>query len=109
MILFDVCLEASPGQETALGELMRRTGDSCTTEPGCLTYRFTRDLDDSRRFHLLELWADEMALQAHATGAPFRIFLSAHKAHGRIVSSIARRGDLEPYSFGRPNAEREVG
>ena len=107
MILFDLCLEASPGEEPPLADLLRRTAAASSAEPGCVTYRFTRDLDNAGRFHLLELWADEAALQAHAEGAAFRTFLSEHKVHGRIVRSVARQGDLEPYRFVRPEAGSE--
>ena len=104
MILFDVTIEASEGQREALRALLQRTMAASAAEAGCLIYRFTADLDTPDRFHLVELWQDEAALQAHAAGAPFRAFLAGLSSVGRIASSVARSGPLEPYSFRRPAA-----
>ena len=102
MILFEVTLEAGSLDRDGLIRLMRRTMAASQAEAGCLAYRFTADLDDPRRFHLVELWESEAALQVHAKGSTFRSFLAELPGLGRLVSSVARQGALEPYTFARP-------
>lgn len=102
MILFDVTLEALPGQEAALAALLRRTMAATCAEDGCIQYRFTRDLDAGHRFHLIELWETEAALMAHAAGPGFRAFLAELPTLGKLVRSTPRQGDLAPYVFVRP-------
>ncbi|OAN56261.1 putative quinol monooxygenase [Sphingobium sp. TCM1] len=104
MILFDVSLEALPGREEEMASLLRRTMVATQVEDGCIQYRFTRDLDAVNRFHLIELWRNEAALMAHASGPTFRAFLAALPPLGRLLQSTPRQGDLAPYLFVRPNA-----
>lgn len=104
MILFDVTLVAHAGEERRLVDLLSRTMAACLAEPGCLIYRFSADLAEAGRFHLVELWEDEAALHAHAVAAPFRAFLASLAALGRVERSVARCGNLEPYTFVRPSA-----
>ncbi|MEI9984732.1 MAG: putative quinol monooxygenase [Aliidongia sp.] len=102
MILFDVILRANSEQREGLVQLLRKTMAASRAEPGCLIYRFTGDLDDPLRFHLIELWATEADLMAHAAGPAFRSFLAELPGLGALLGSTARQGSLEPYSFVRP-------
>lgn len=43
-------------------------------EDGCIAYRVTGDLLDPVRFHIMEIWRDEAALQAHFQTEHFRRF-----------------------------------
>jgi quinol monooxygenase YgiN len=102
VILFDVTLSAASENREGLIALLRKTMVASSAEPGCVTYRFTADFDDPLRFHLVELWASEADLLAHAKGAPFRNFLAELPALGKVERSTARQGDLQPYQFARP-------
>jgi quinol monooxygenase YgiN len=102
VIFFDVTLEATQETSERLLTLLRKTMAASCAETGCLIYRFTADLDDPLRFYLVELWASEADLMAHAAGAAFRTFLAELPASGKIVGSAARQGDLAPYKFVRP-------
>lgn len=104
MILFDVTIDALDGRRDGLRALLRRTMAASRAEPGCLLYRFSVDLDQADRFHLVELWEGEEALHKHASAESFRTFLSDLPSLGRISSSIARSGALTPYVFQRPSA-----
>jgi quinol monooxygenase YgiN len=102
MILFDVVLEAGDGARDRFVALLDRTMSASQHEEGCLIYRFTCDLSEPSRFYLIELWQDEAALIAHAKGEAFRGFLADLPSCGRVVSSTARTGALDPYTFKRP-------
>lgn len=102
MVLLEVKLSAHADTREGMLALLRKTMAASTAELGCVTYRFTADLDDSLGFHLVELWADEAALMGHANGEAFRSFLAELPAVGTVNKSVARQGDLLPYKFARP-------
>lgn len=102
MILLDVTLEARPGHEAAFIALLRRTMAASQAEPGCVAYRFARDLDRAGCFHLVELWQDEAAFDGHLHGSAFRTFLAELPALGSLAHSVARQGDLAPFTYRRP-------
>jgi quinol monooxygenase YgiN len=98
VILFDVTLEAQEGASGRMAMLLRRTMQASRAEAGCVIYRFSADLDDARLFHLVELWECDADLQAHVGGAAFRHFVAALAGCGKVVSSVAREGELAAYS-----------
>lgn len=102
MILIDFIMEAHPGGSPALTALLRATMLGSAVEDGCLIYRFTADLDSPTRFYLVELWENEAALTAHLQGEPFQHFLAELPKVGGVVTSIARNGELAPYTIKRP-------
>lgn len=53
------------GEERRFLEAVAQLAKSTRLEPGCLEYRFHRDTEDSRKFFLYELYADEQAYRAH--------------------------------------------
>ena len=102
MILFDVTLETEAATREGFLDLLRRTMAGAQREAGCIIYRFSVDLDNPLRFHLVELWEDEITFQAHAQGTVLRDFLRDIGGCGRLVSSTARAGPLAPFVFRRP-------
>lgn len=104
MILLTVTLAANPGKQEAMMALMQRTMLGSQAEPGCVEYRFTADLDDPLRFHLIELWEDQAAFDNHLRGDALRGFIRDIADCGQLLSSTSRAGPLEPYSFSRPGA-----
>jgi quinol monooxygenase YgiN len=70
-------------------------------EDGCRQYRFTADLENSQRFYLLELWADEEAFKGHIKGRPFKHFIASLGEFGRVIKSERLHGSLEPYEIQR--------
>jgi autoinducer 2-degrading protein len=53
------------GEERSFLSAVAHLAKNTRLEPGCLEYRFHRDSEDSRRFFLYELYADEQAYRAH--------------------------------------------
>lgn len=102
MILFDVTLATTADHRGAMVALLDRTMAASQAEAGCVVYRFSADLHDPLVFHLIELWADETAFAGHARGEAFARFRAELPACGRVVSSTARKGALEPYTYKRP-------
>lgn len=97
MVMIEVVLAAKPGEEAGLLHLFRRTAHASQSEAGCITYRFTRDLDDDK-FHLLEQWEDDAAIRAHLNGPAFKAFVSDLPAVGSIISSRWQSGTFHPYA-----------
>lgn len=97
MIVYDVTLEALPDQREAFASVLKDLAAASRSEGGCLAYRLSGDLDNPLRFYLLELWETEADLLAHAKGEGFQRFITALPKLGKLVSSVARAGALEPY------------
>ncbi|MDB5687355.1 MAG: hypothetical protein JWR77_1944 [Rhizorhabdus sp.] len=102
MIFLDVQLATTEENRAAFKALLAETMAGSQAEPGCLIYRFTADLENPSLFYLSELWESEGALMDHARGAPFKNFLATLPSCGSVLKSVARSGDLNPYSFRRP-------
>lgn len=98
MIIYDLELATTEQQADDFVRLLTQTMHSCRGEPGCLLYRFSADLNDSRLFYLSEWWEEEVDLLAHVGAPPFLEFLAKLPRFGRIVSSVARQGDLTSYT-----------
>lgn len=99
MILFDVTLAATAASRTGMVALLNKTMAASQAEAGCITYRFTVDLDDPLKFYLIELWETEEALISHTKGEAFRNFIAELPAVGTPVGSVVRQGELAPYQF----------
>jgi quinol monooxygenase YgiN len=97
MILLDVAFATTADRRDAFLALMRSTVAASQVEAGCLTYRLTADINDPLIFHLIELWADEAAFEAHKAGDPFRRFREGLLQCGTVLSSVRRAGPLAPY------------
>lgn len=102
MVLIDVTLETAEATRDELVALLRSTMAGSQAEPGCLIYRFTADLDDPLRFHLVELWESEAALKQHFAGEAFGRFIATVQGCGSIVRSLSRKGPLAPFTLPRP-------
>lgn len=106
-VVIDAALEANEGCSAQLAELLRATQQACATEAGCLTYRFTRDLESDDSFHVLEIWASEADFNEHKVGGPFRAFIEGLSHFGRLVSATRRIGPLKPFESA-PQSEPEA-
>ena len=96
-ILISAELEAAPGQEAGMRDLLVRTQRACGGEEGALTYQFSASLTSPAQFFVLEHWRSEANFRAHLEGAGFRAFLAALADHGRLVSSRRLTGTLSDY------------
>jgi|SRR5580698_4885354 autoinducer 2-degrading protein len=81
----------------AVAQLARNT----RMEPGCLEYRFHRNTEDSRKFFLYELYADEQAYRAHQATEHFETW-----AKGVIPPFLEERR-IERYVPFEPGGENE--
>ena len=97
MILVRAKLQAlSEETRPPLRSLLIDMGRDSRAEAGCITYRFTADLEDDLLFHITELWEDEATALAHARGPVFVRFKAEFPALGSLVESIWMSGDLKP-------------
>ena len=59
-------LTAAPGKAVELAEAYRVRCREVAQEPGCEQFEAFQDSADPNRFVVLERWADQAALDAHA-------------------------------------------
>ena len=68
---------AAPGRRDELAAAAREVVAATRSDQGCLAYTFSADLDDPDRILGLELWADQVALDAHMSHPHTEAFLAA--------------------------------
>jgi quinol monooxygenase YgiN len=56
---------AKPEHSTELLDQLLTLQRASRADPGCITYRVLRDMDQPDRFVLVEEWSDQGALEAH--------------------------------------------
>jgi quinol monooxygenase YgiN len=61
-----VTVPAAPGKGAALAEAFRARSEAAMQEPGCMQFEVFQSAVDPDKLVLLELWADQAALDAHA-------------------------------------------
>ncbi|HZZ89673.1 MAG TPA: antibiotic biosynthesis monooxygenase family protein [Caulobacteraceae bacterium] len=61
-----ISLTAAPGKGGEFLQAMKARCDEVTSEPGCEQFEVFQSALDPDRLVLLELWADQAALDAHA-------------------------------------------
>ena len=67
-IVLNVTYTMRPGMRERFVELVREQGilAGIRAEPGCLQYEYFTALEDPDKLFLLECWADQACLDAHA-------------------------------------------
>lgn len=96
----------SEATRPALRSLLIGIGQDSRAEAGCITYRFTADLEDDLLFYITELWEDETTALEHARGPVFVRFKAEFPALGSLVESVWMTGDLKP--FVRPGSRPQA-
>lgn len=99
VIIIRASMKAKEGKRDDALAAIRATMKGSISEPGCIEYRFTSDIDDPDIFHVLEIWEDEPSLFAHFGGDAFKGFMA--KA-GDVVDPMgfhALKGDLDAYAL----------
>ena len=61
-----ISLTAAPGKGGELAAAFRGRCEAVMQEPGCQQFEVFQSVHDPDRFALLELWADQNALDVHA-------------------------------------------
>jgi quinol monooxygenase YgiN len=74
---------AAAGRRDELVAAARSMAAETRTDPGCLAYSFSADLEDDRRILGLEIWQDRHALDAHMAHDHTAAFLAV--APGLVV------------------------
>lgn len=63
---------ARSGRAEEIAELLPAITEASRSEPGCLSYRPVRSVDDPQTFVLFESYSDEMALERHKNSGHYR-------------------------------------
>jgi quinol monooxygenase YgiN len=82
-------LVPQPGQEAALAEALRAMIPSVLTEPGCIAYAAHESLETPGVIVMIEAWADQAALDAHAA------LLGSSEAGAKLGALLAQPPALE--------------
>jgi len=99
VILIEFSLATTEDQRAACVAALTKQMQISRVEAGCLTYRFTADLEDPLVFHLMELWQDQAALAEHMKTEAFAAFVALMPNLFQPRASVARSGPLEPYNL----------
>lgn len=65
MVVVSGEIKIQADQSETASELMRWVMTETTQEAGCISYRFTSDLEHAGVFHVFEEWESDEALAAH--------------------------------------------
>lgn len=65
MYLVNATLIARPERRQDLVVLLTQVVATARTEPGCLSYTFSADIEDENSFYSVETWTDRAALEVH--------------------------------------------
>ena len=65
MIVVIATLPGRPDKRAEIEAALTTAAAASRTEAGCLSYSFTRDLEDADRYLSVETWADTASLDAH--------------------------------------------
>jgi quinol monooxygenase YgiN len=79
-----VTIEAVPGTEATLIEALEGNAVHSRTEPGCLTWEWSRHIDDVSKFAIYEIYASREAFLEHKES---RHFASWVKASGPCIKA----------------------
>ena len=60
------------------------------TEPGCIDYAVSADLDDERRIRVLEHWSSDAALEEHFATAHVQEFRASSAGYHRLGRSLQK-------------------
>lgn len=71
MLCMAVFYTVGEGQEEQAAALLRQAQTDSLTEPGCVNYQVSQDVDNPRRFLIYEVYDDQAALDAHKETAHY--------------------------------------
>ena len=72
-----VTIKAVTGQEEALNEALEGNANHSRTEPGCLTWEWSRHVDDAGSFAIYELYTNREAFLEHKASDHFAAWVAA--------------------------------
>ena len=70
-------VRVNPARRDEAVQVALRMARATRSEPGCIQYRFSADLEDPSVFCIFEEWQDEEALSSHFASAHMRDFQQA--------------------------------
>ena len=96
MVAVTALLRAKKGSEAALERILRELSESVREqEPDCLLYRAARSQHDPQLYVVLERYADEAALAAHANSEHYRSAISELMESLEDMPEIALFNEIE--------------
>jgi quinol monooxygenase YgiN len=99
MIVIQGHLDFDPDDADAFEALVLPLQKHSATEPGCVSYHFSRDLEVPGRFRVAECWEDDDALKVHFTTAAMATFQEGMKGLRRGEASITKFDGATPVPF----------
>lgn len=102
MIICNFTFQTTPEHRAAFVELIRNMMYETQKEAGCILYRYTADLDDDTKFHLVENWENEELMSAHIDAPHAHHFVAEMPKLAKIAGAKAYSGDLSSYRVRAP-------
>jgi quinol monooxygenase YgiN len=75
MIVVITRMKVKPEQEKDFVSAIRSMLEPTRVEPGCVSYRFVRDINDPLSYLLIEEWEDRESIKKHILSRGFRRLL----------------------------------
>ena len=88
MIFIAAKFRIRPEEADQWPEIVREFTDATRNEPGCLWFEWSRSLDDSTQYVLLEAFRDDAAGVAHVTSEHFKAAQRTLPRHLRETPEI---------------------
>jgi quinol monooxygenase YgiN len=104
VIICNFSFQTTPEHREAFVGLLRTMMFETQKERGCILYRYTADLDDETRFHLVENWQDEELMSAHIDSPHARHFVAEMPRLAHVAGAKAYIGELAPYRVRAPSS-----
>jgi quinol monooxygenase YgiN len=103
VIICNFSFQTTPEHREAFLDLIRTMMAETQKEAGCVLYRYTADLDDQTKFHLVENWESEETINAHIDSPHAAHFIAEMPKLARIAAAKAYIGDLAAYRVRAPS------
>ena len=90
-LLVVAVLTGQPEHREEIGAALAKAAAASRGDAGCVSYSFSRDLEDADRYVSVEVWEDQASLDAH--------FTAPHLAElfGVIGDKLAGPPDIKTY------------
>jgi quinol monooxygenase YgiN len=89
-------IELDPAKADEFAVAAKEVMAATHAEDGNEAYAFTADLTEPGRYHVVEQWASDEAMQAHMASAHLAAFMAAVAACGVKSASITRWDGASP-------------
>jgi quinol monooxygenase YgiN len=104
MLFATLQFEVKAGERERFAAAAREVMDQTRSEPGCVAYSFTADLEHPDRFHITEIWESEEAVAAHLAQPHAKKMLAITAEIATMSAAHIYAGDASPMPMNHPDS-----